>query len=50
MEACWQTPPEMENVPVVVSLTLNIGRARPHCMGKLTGHRGFRQANAVVPE
>jgi hypothetical protein len=23
------------------SFTLNIGLARPHCMGKLTGHRGF---------
>jgi hypothetical protein len=36
-----QTAQEMENGPVVFSFTLNIGRARPHCMGKLTGHRGF---------
>jgi hypothetical protein len=36
-----QTAQEMENGPVVFSFTLNIGRARPRCMGKLTGHRGF---------
>jgi hypothetical protein len=37
----FQTVQEMENGPVVFSFTLNIGQARPHCMGKLTGHRGF---------
>ena len=31
-----QTAQEMEKGPVVFSFTLNIGRARPHCMGKLT--------------